>query len=259
MKRTLLALMIIAILTSIFLMPAVAAADDVKVTVDGKAVSFPDAKPFIDTNNRTLIPVRFVSEALGAKVEWDGKTKEVSISQGENKIKVRINDRDIVVNNSVKGMDTKAIIKNDRAFVPILFVGEALGAVVTWDAKTRTVVITTSALAKDSHIINGYVVPNETAVIVEEPDKSTHAEIALNIFYTPDMKPVSVQMEEIRKVIASKWGEERAKEVYDYISQKKNPDTGFEMKDFNFDGQKVRVIGGKGSWSAVVIIYERGI
>lgn len=256
MKRAVLALMIITILTSMILMPAMAAADDVKVTVDGKAVSFPDAKPFIDTNNRTLIPVRFVSEALGAKVEWNGKTREVSISQGENKIKVRINDQDIVVNNSVKGMDTKAIIKNDRTFVPILFVGEALGAVVTWDAKARTVVITTSAAAKDSHIINGYVVPNETVVIVEEPAKANHVEIALDILYThPDEKPISTQMEEIRKVIASKWGEERAKEIYDYISQKKNPDITLEGKSFDFDGQEVYVVGV--GWSAAVVIYER--
>ena len=256
MKRTVLALMIITILTSIFLMPAMATADDIKVTVDGKSVSFPDAKPFIDTNNRTLIPVRFVSEALGAKVEWNGKTKEVSISQGENKIKVRINDQDIVVNNHIQGMDTKAIIKNNRTFVPIRFVAEALGAVVIWDAKARTVVITTSAAAKDSHIFNGYVVPNETAAIIEESDKANHVEISLNMFYTPDMKPISVQMEEVRKIIASKWGEERAKEVYDYISQKKNPDITLEGKSFYFDGQEVYVVGV--GWSARVVIYERG-
>lgn len=47
------------------------ASGDVKVTVDGKEVEFPDVKPFIDINGRTMVPLRFVSEALGAEVkDW---------------------------------------------------------------------------------------------------------------------------------------------------------------------------------------------
>ena len=45
---------------------------DVTVIVDGKKIDFPDAPAFIDENGRTQIPIRFVGEALGAKVGWDG-------------------------------------------------------------------------------------------------------------------------------------------------------------------------------------------
>ena len=53
---------------------------DVKVTLDGNEVYFPDAKPFIDERNRALVPIRFVSELLGCTVIWDEKTSTVVIT-----------------------------------------------------------------------------------------------------------------------------------------------------------------------------------
>ena len=52
-----------------------------RVVVNGNRVNFPDAEPFIDDNGRTQVPVRFVSEALGAEVSWEGSTKTVTISR----------------------------------------------------------------------------------------------------------------------------------------------------------------------------------
>ncbi|MEK3903606.1 stalk domain-containing protein [Paenibacillus sp. FSL R7-0179] len=61
-----------ALLLLISLMPVSAhAAQSVRVVVDGSKISFPDAQPFLDKQNRVQVPVRFVSEALGAKVGWD--------------------------------------------------------------------------------------------------------------------------------------------------------------------------------------------
>ncbi|MCX7920461.1 MAG: copper amine oxidase N-terminal domain-containing protein [Clostridia bacterium] len=143
MRKLLATLFIIIFLINSLVVPAIAQSPGVSVTVDGKAVAFPDAKPFIDENNRTLIPIAFVSMALGGTVEWDGKLKEVYITKGDTKVKIRINDRNILVNNHIKSMDTKAIIKNSRTFVPIYFVADALGAKVSWNGTTRTVIITT--------------------------------------------------------------------------------------------------------------------
>ncbi|MCL2121884.1 MAG: copper amine oxidase N-terminal domain-containing protein, partial [Clostridiales bacterium] len=46
------------------------AVDAIKVIVNGKDIRFPDAQPFIDSNGRTQVPMRFVAEAMGAEVEW---------------------------------------------------------------------------------------------------------------------------------------------------------------------------------------------
>ena len=135
---------IMSLLTSIVCVPlTVSAASEISVTVDGKAVIFPDAKPFIDENGRTLIPVRFVTESLGATVEWNEVYQEVKIKKDNVNISIMINDKDIVVNGRIKTMDTKAIIKDGRTFVPIRYVAEELGATVGWDPNTRTVIITT--------------------------------------------------------------------------------------------------------------------
>ena len=137
-----------SLLVSIVCVPlTVCAASEISVTVGGKIVNFPDAKPFIDENGRTLIPVRFVTESLGATVEWNEEYQEVKIKKDNVNISIMINNRDIVVNGRIKTMDTKAIIKEDRTFVPIRYVAEELGSTVGWDPNTRTVIITTQDAA----------------------------------------------------------------------------------------------------------------
>lgn len=61
------------------------ASGDVKVVVDDKEVEFPDAEPFIDINGRTMVPLRFVSEALGAKV-WDSKKNAMDAANSRDKM-----------------------------------------------------------------------------------------------------------------------------------------------------------------------------
>ncbi|WP_010250285.1 copper amine oxidase N-terminal domain-containing protein [Acetivibrio cellulolyticus] len=145
MKKIIFAV-IMALLVSIVCVPwSVSGAAGVSVTVDGKAVNFPDAKPFIDMNGRTLIPVRFVTESLGATVGWNEDYQEVTIKKGNVDISIMINDRNIVVSGKIKTMDTEAIIKESRTFVPIRYVAEGLGAKVGWNPNTKTVIITTEA------------------------------------------------------------------------------------------------------------------
>ena len=70
MKRIISIILGVVLLTSIFSCIGVFAENGgVKVYLDENEVVFPDAKPFIDARERTLVPIRFVSEALGAKVK----------------------------------------------------------------------------------------------------------------------------------------------------------------------------------------------
>ena len=54
-----------------------------KYYIDGVAKTM-DTEPIIDENDRTLVPVRFIGEALGCKVEWDEDTKTVTLISGDN-------------------------------------------------------------------------------------------------------------------------------------------------------------------------------
>jgi len=103
-----------------------------QVRANGQLVEFPDAKPFIDANNRTLIPVRFATEAIGADVSWNQTTRTAIIEKNGIKVEVPIGSEKICVTEKGKTttvkMDTKAILSEGRTYVPIRFVAESLGA-----------------------------------------------------------------------------------------------------------------------------------
>ncbi len=112
------------------------------VLVNGVEVTFPDTQPYIK-NNRTLVPVRFVVEQLGAKVDWDQKNKEVAIEKDGKKILLKINSKDILVNNQKITIDAPAQLKDDRTMVPLRFISEAFGASVGWNQNDKIVTIET--------------------------------------------------------------------------------------------------------------------
>lgn len=125
--------------------------DDLSVGVrlDERMLSF-DVEPFIE-NNRILIPLRGVMEGLGADVEWDQETRTVSVFTedvninlviGENTAKV-VKTVDEVPSEETVELDVAAKLVNDRTFIPVRFVSEALGAKVDWDSTLRIAIIET--------------------------------------------------------------------------------------------------------------------
>ena len=94
-----------------------------------------DVEPYIDPQSaRTMVPIRFIAEALGARVDWIDSIKTDYITLGGKTLS-------IVLNKPLPdGMGTAVIVK-DRLFVPIRYVSEQLGATVGWDDKTKTVTI----------------------------------------------------------------------------------------------------------------------
>ena len=135
----------VIVLFLIVIVPATAYCSNyVTVRVDGVEIAFPDAKPYINEDNRTMVPVRFVSEALGFNVEWDNDTRTViitDIAREKYRLLMPIGSKTVTLNGQEKLMDTAAVILNSRTFVPVRFVSEYLGAFVSWDEKTRVVSI----------------------------------------------------------------------------------------------------------------------
>ena len=115
---------------------------EVKVTLDGNEIYFPDAKPFVDERDRVLVPIRFVSEALGALVDWENESRTAVIKQGNDEIHYTVYQPMAYLNGEMMVMDTYGILKDERTLVPIRFISELLGCTVVWDEKTATVVIT---------------------------------------------------------------------------------------------------------------------
>ena len=138
MKRVVSILLMVVIIS---MCTNISAHMEVKVTLDGNEIYFPDAKPFIDQRDRVLVPIRFVSEALGAMVDWENETRTAVIKQDGDEIRYTVYQPMAYLNGEMMVMDTYGILKDQRTMVPIRFISELLGCKVEWDENTSTVVI----------------------------------------------------------------------------------------------------------------------
>ncbi len=132
---------VMMISAAIAAMTAVTAyADDIKVTVNGENVEF-DQPPVIE-NDRTLVPMRAIFEALGATVEWDNETRTVTSTKDETVIKLTIDSNEMAVGDKTVELDVSAKIISDRTMVPVRAISEAMDCKVEWIGESATVVIT---------------------------------------------------------------------------------------------------------------------
>lgn len=99
-----------------------------------------DVAPVI-VSDYTMLPIRFVAEALGAAVGWDDSTRSVTIESSNIKIVIAVGETTAVVNGETVALDAPSFVSNGRTYLPVRFVSENLGAKVDWDGDTRSVII----------------------------------------------------------------------------------------------------------------------
>lgn len=116
--------------------------DIVKVKVNDRPIVF-DVAPIIG-EGRTLVPLRHIFEALGAEVKWDASTRTVTVIKGSDKIILKIDSKEALVNGETKELDVPATIVNGRTLVPVRSISESLGPEVSWDDNSKTVIIKTN-------------------------------------------------------------------------------------------------------------------
>ena len=120
----------------------------VSIVLDGQTLES-DIPAFI-VDNRTLVPVRIVSENLGAQVTWKQDTRQVQIETGDTSITLTIGSSQALVNGAAVELydgvpaTMAAVDRLTRTMVPLRFVSEQLGAQVEFDNETSTVTITTA-------------------------------------------------------------------------------------------------------------------
>ena len=107
----------------------------VTVRVNGEDITFDDmeALPQI-INDRTMLGARTFYEKIGAKVDWNGKDKTVTVTKGSDKIVLTIGANKALVNGKEVALDSPATIIKDRTYIPVRFVSEAFGYKVKYDA-----------------------------------------------------------------------------------------------------------------------------
>lgn len=119
------------------------AAENITVMVNGENLVMEQAP--VSQNNRTLVPMRAIFEALDAKVDWDGQTQAITATKDDLTVKMAINQKDMTVNEETITLDAAPTLVNDSTMVPVRAVAESFNATVNWDEANQQVIITTTA------------------------------------------------------------------------------------------------------------------
>ena len=108
--------------------------------VNGKKILL-DVPPQV-ISGRTVVPLRFIAESFGAKIEWLAETKEIKITLNQHKIYLQIGNNYAVVNNKKILLDVPPQVISGRTVVPLRFIAESFGAKIEWLAETKEIKIT---------------------------------------------------------------------------------------------------------------------
>ncbi|MBQ2968210.1 MAG: hypothetical protein IJE10_08850 [Clostridia bacterium] len=111
--------------------------DEIAVEFNGSYMTF-DVPPLL-INDRTMVPMRAIFEALGCTVSWNNDTQTATGMRNGSIVSLTIDSDVAQVNNKKVSLDAPAALINDRTMIPLRFVSEALGASVKWEGDTNTV------------------------------------------------------------------------------------------------------------------------
>lgn len=103
--------------------------------VNGQAVAIDVPAQIRD--GRTLVPLRFVSEHMGASVVYHAADQRITITLGAGTVEVWVNRIQARINGAAAVLDVPPVIVDNRTLVPLRFISENLGAEVAWDAAAR--------------------------------------------------------------------------------------------------------------------------
>jgi len=95
-----------------------------------------DLAPFIHSEyNHTMVPLRMVTDALDAQVDWNAETRTVTITTADGQTS------QIQIDTPLPNNMGAATIVYNRTFVPINYLGSVLGLDIQWDGAARAVYI----------------------------------------------------------------------------------------------------------------------
>ncbi|WP_053372821.1 family 10 glycosylhydrolase [Paenibacillus sp. FJAT-27812] len=119
----------------------------IRIILNGKAIES-DVSPYIIPKvNVTMVPLRIISEELGATVNWNAKEQSVTIQGSDNKaISMTSGSTVATVNGESIKLDASVQVKAGRAMVPLRFVSEQLGLTVNWNQVEQMITLLTAVV-----------------------------------------------------------------------------------------------------------------
>jgi uncharacterized YkwD family protein len=151
----------IATLVMMLLFMPTVSAGDISVYINNDRLQFTPAPRIME--GTTIVPMRDFFEALGATVLWDAKNRTVAALKGNTWVMLQIGSKTAFVNGQYRTLAEPARIIDARTFIPLRFVGEALGENVAWEPISRSIIINSGNKANSGSSANPSAASNPSA------------------------------------------------------------------------------------------------
>ncbi|WP_213650672.1 copper amine oxidase N-terminal domain-containing protein [Paenibacillus sp. J23TS9] len=195
--------------------PAYAA--DMQIKVEGITIAT-DVKPEMK-NNRTMVPLRFISENLGAEVNWSGS--KVTLAKNDMRVILKLKSKTAEKNGKPAILDATPYIKNNHIMVPLRFIAETFDCSVEF--RNSTVSVEPAPFVLDGVKVKAlqYEVYYTMGSIVEQMNGSAYNEAIYHIFDNKGSK-VNAPARYTSSVIELKSGDYYMSGQFDFVDQKGN-------------------------------------
>jgi len=232
--RKVLSVMVFAFIVIMAVSPAAYAADH-QIKIDGVTI-VSDVKPEMK-NKRTMVPLRIISENLGAKVEWSDSG--VTLTKGKMKVTVKANSATAVKDGATVKLDVKPYVKQNRVFVPLRFIAETFGCKVNYSKSTVTV--ETSPLVIDN--VQVKALQNEYHMtmggVVQQVNGNAYIEAIYNLFVDNKGSKVDEPASYAWKIQYVDTGSYYKGGQYDFLDSKGNSIKQFDLYTIVTDGKDI--------------------
>lgn len=114
----------------------------IQIMIDGKILELA-SEPYVKSGH-TMVPVREISEILGASVDWNGQEQSIFVNNQANAIKLFLNQNQALVKGKPVTLDVgpEIVAGTQRTMVPLRFICENMGCNVSWDQEAKLAIVT---------------------------------------------------------------------------------------------------------------------
>ncbi|WP_258207666.1 alpha/beta hydrolase family protein [Paenibacillus radicibacter] len=131
-------MVVASLATTLLLAPIASAAEQEMVTISSEKKT--------SSSDHRLVPVRIMSETIGAGVKWNGLAKSVTVTKGDTQIIFTVGESDALVNNKATSLGAKVEYKDGMVYVPQSILQNALESKISWNADSNQVVVASGDL-----------------------------------------------------------------------------------------------------------------
>ena len=121
----------------------VTVANNIKITLNGSPITIKDQ--IINQNGSILLPMREISNLLGALVDYDSTNKVAIIDSSDTHVEAPLGYSFLSINGTQTTIanNARSIVYNSKTYLPVRAVSQALSSNISYDSAIKTVAITT--------------------------------------------------------------------------------------------------------------------